>query len=246
MQKADIAEFLSQTPELYSSLYTTKSNFVIPVFSSGRTMESRYSPQSEADRLVEVTPTSSFYIVLGIGSGILVDSLLKKHPEAFFLCIEKDDKALGFLMQLPLVSSLKDNPHIKLTTIQNLCEDFEALYVPAVYGGLYVVEQKGWIDEIEYLYALIQKLIKASISNISADFSVQSHFGKIWQKNILNNLKIYSELNKNKRNYNLTKDILKKKAAIIAAGPSLDNTVSILSKCRENYFIISILKNQYI
>ena len=237
----DIASFIESTPQLYSSLFTAKNGSLIPVFSSNRTMESRYNPEIEAGRIVEVTPASSFYIVLGIGSGILIEKLLQKYPESFFLCIEKDDASITFLHQLPLVTKLENNSHIKLTTIQKLSSDFEALYIPSLYGGLFVVEQKGWIQEIEYLYPLIQKILKASLNNISADFSVQTHFGKIWQKNILNNLKTYSFINSN--GFNLLETKLKnskqKKAAIIAAGPSLDKSISILSNSRNEYFIIS-------
>ena len=127
----DISSFLEGTPQLYSSLFTAKNGSVIPVFSSNRTMESRYNPQSEAERLVEVTPSSSFYIVLGIGGGILIEKLLQKYPASFFLCIEKDDETLTFLHQLPLVTELENNPHVKLTTIQNLSSDFEATYIPS-------------------------------------------------------------------------------------------------------------------
>ena len=129
----DISSFLEGTPQLYSSLFTAKNGSVIPVFSSNRTMESRYNPQSEAERLVEVTPSSSFYIVLGIGGGILIEKLLQKYPSSFFLCIEKDDDTLTFLHQLPLITELENNPHVKLTTIQNLSSDFEATYIPSLY-----------------------------------------------------------------------------------------------------------------
>ena len=231
----DISSFLEGNPQLYSSLFTAKNGSVIPVFSSNRTMESRYNPQNEAERLIEVTPPSSFYIVLGIGGGVLIEKLLLKYPASFFLCIEKDDDALTFLKQLPLISELENNSHVKFTTIQNLSSDFEASYIPSLYGGLFVVEQKGWIQEIEYLYPLIQRIIKTSLNNRSADFSVQTHFGKIWQKNILSNLKTSA--------FNLLEKKLKnskqKKAAIIAAGPSLDKTVSILSNARDEYVIIS-------
>ena len=129
----DISSFLKGTPQLYSSLFTAKNGSVIPVFSSNRTMESRYNPQNEAERLIEVTPPSSFYIVLGIGGGVLIEKLLLKYPASFFLCIEKDDDALTFLKQLPLISELENNSHVKFTTIQNLSSDFEASYIPSLY-----------------------------------------------------------------------------------------------------------------
>ena len=36
--------------------------------------------------------------------------------------------------------------------------------------------------------------LSLALKKISADFSVQSHFGKIWQRNIINNLKQISHI----------------------------------------------------
>ena len=49
-------------------------------------------------------------------------------------------------------------------------------------------------QENQNLYPLIQQIIKSSLNTVSADFSAQSHFGKIWQKNILANLNTYSTI----------------------------------------------------
>ena len=233
----DISAFLNDSPQLYASLLTAKNGSVIPLFASGKTMESRYNPQNDAIRFAETVPLSSFYIVLGIGSGIGIEALLNKYPASFFLCLEKDEKEINFLMQIPQVKKLQNISHIKFTTIEKLSDSVQTYYLPAIYGGLYVVEQGSWIKENEYLYPLIQRIIKTSINTVSADFSAQSHFGKIWQNNILNNLKTYSAIKPSPKH--LPADYKSKTAAIIAAGPTLEKTITELITNREDYYIIS-------
>ena len=63
---------------------------------------------------------------------------------------------------------------------------------------------------------------------------MQSHFGLIWQKNILNNLKVSSELKEKEFNFDVSKT-----AAIIAAGPSLDMTIGKIIAERNKYFVIA-------
>lgn len=247
----NIDSFLNNSPKLYASLLTAKNGSVIPVFSSGKTMESRYNPQNDATRFIETIPFSSFYIFLGIGSGIAIEALYNKYPQSFFLCLEKDHNEINFLMQIPLVKKLGENPHIRFATIENLSSMLQTFYIPSVYGGFYVIEQRSWLQENEKLYPLIQKIIQISLNTISADFSAQSHFGKIWQKNILANLNTYSRIKPQEKK--LPADYKRKTAAIIAAGPSLEKTLPTLLHSRSNYYIIStdtaystLLQNQII
>ena len=79
----------------------------------------------------------------------------------------------------------------------------------------------------------IKNQIKLSLEKISADFSVQAHFGKIWQSNIMKNLKLASKISSKTAGGGN-----KKKAAVIAAGPSFDETINLLLK-HDDYYIIS-------
>ena len=72
---------------------------------------------------------------------------------------------------------------------------------------------------------LIKTIVEKAIKTVKADFAVQSHFGKIWNKNIFENLKIASEQKNTSQTIENLKKNNKKTAAIIAAGPTLDTTV---------------------
>ena len=79
--------------------------------------------------------------------------------------------------------------------------------------------------------SFLTRTINETLKEISRDYSVQCHFGLIWQKNILSNLKTLS-----KTNLNIDTS---KTAAIIAAGPSLDSTIDRILSDRAKYYIIA-------
>ena len=74
---------------IYSSIMTTKNGSQIPVFHSGRTAESKYNPQLEAQRIVDgIEKKFDFFILIGVSSGILLKSLVQKFTQSVFFCIE--------------------------------------------------------------------------------------------------------------------------------------------------------------
>lgn len=235
---------LLSTP-LYDTFIQSKNNYTIPVCVDGKTIESKYDPLKDSLRFLETIPKSDFYLIFGIGSGIFINELKNKYPDSFIFAIEKNNITLDFLRKLPLLSSLEKNKNVKFCSISDFESTFSNYYLPSIYGNLQIVEQKGWISANQELYAYLKKLVFHNIDIISNDFATQAHFGKIWQKNILNNIKIYSDISQtdnfsSETNYfEFDKSNLQKKAAIIAAGPSLDKTSDELIQKRNTYFIIS-------
>ena len=62
--------------------------------------------------------------------------------------------------------------------------------VGAALVDLLVNVQDSWIQENKENIPQIKNDLSLALKKISADFSVQSHFGKIWQHNIFSNLKL--------------------------------------------------------
>ena len=70
---------------IYSSIMTTKNGSQIPVFHSGRTAESKYNPQLEAQRIVDgIEKKFDFFILIGVSSGILLKSLVQAFNDSVF------------------------------------------------------------------------------------------------------------------------------------------------------------------
>ena len=95
--------------KIYKGFEEARNGTTIPVFLSGRTMESRYNPQRDAENLLgSITNegTYNFFVVLGIGSGLFIKLLSEKNPHAVILALELYDEDIDFLSQNDNVKSL--------------------------------------------------------------------------------------------------------------------------------------------
>ena len=219
---------------IYSQVILSKTGLEIPVFKSGKTVDSRYDPERESQRLLEqIKDDSHFLIVTGIASGILIKTILKDRPQTFILAVENSQEDIDLLKGLKIVNELSNDKRVCFTTVDSLKDKITELYVPAFYGNLQVIEQRGWTLENTGLIETINKSINMATGIVSADFSVQSHFGKLWQHNILNNIK---HLDKSQSIGNLP---VEKTALIVAAGPTLDKTIQTIKNDLSKYFIIA-------
>ena len=62
--------------KIYKSFEQAKNGTTIPVFISGKTMESRYNPERDAETLCNsIEDGFNFFLVLGIGSGLFIKKL---------------------------------------------------------------------------------------------------------------------------------------------------------------------------
>ena len=219
---------------IYSEIILSKTGIEIPVLKSGKTVDSRYDPVRESSRLLEqIKPETHFLIITGIASGTLINAVLENRADIFILAVEKNDSDIEFLKKLSLVKKLSDNKRVCLCSISTLQDKIIELYLPAFYGNLQVIEQRGWITENFDSVEIINSSINKAVGIVSADFSVQSHFGKLWHHNILSNIK---SINKTFCCENFP---IEKTAVILAAGPTLDSTIQKIKNNKDQYYIIA-------
>lgn len=219
--------------EIYSDSLTAKNGEKIPVFKNLKPMHSKYNPEKEAESFSMNVNAADFFIVIGIGAGFHIKNLQKTFPESKILCIEYYEQDLNFVKnEFSQTLSCLNSEKIIYTDYSNLSSVLQENYLPCLFEKLSIIPHKVWQTENKELCENIIQKINETLKLISADYSVQCHFGKIWQKNILKNLKM------NSRNISF-KAPENKTAAVIAAGPSLDETCSLLINNRNKYFIIS-------
>lgn len=226
--------------QIYKEFITAKNGSQIPAFLNGKTMESRYNPEREAESLYNsINEKYNFFLVLGIGSGTFINLLSQKNPYAKIIAFELYQDDINFLLQNENLNKLSRNPLISLCSLESLEQTLIQNYLPAKYGNLKIIEQRAWINENSAFTVKINSILTKTLGIISADFSVQSHFGKIWTSNIINN----SRLAQNYSSSNKLESILKennKTALVVAAGPSLDDTLEFFKKENsDKYYIIS-------
>ena len=219
---------------IYSQIILSKTGIEVPVFTSGKTVESRYDPERESTRLLEqINPDSHFIIVLGIAGGSLINAIFVNRPDTFILAVETNQSDIEFLKKLSVVNELSGQKRIEFCSIENLENKIIELYVPSFYGNLQVIEQRGWTLENQDYIPQINSSINKAVGIVSADYSVQSHFGKLWQHNILSNITHINNA------CDIQKLPVEKTALIVAAGPSLDKTIQTIKSKLDSFYIIA-------
>lgn len=223
---------------IYKEFTVSKTGSKIAVFSDGTLSSSKYNPEREAQNFGnDIDLDTGYFIIGGIAGGHHILSLSERFPDAFFLCVEEDEDSLAFCLENESLKYLLSKQNYFFCTSNDIEKYFTGTYIPSVHNNFAFLPLRSWKDKTCCYENLVVKIQK-SLKTVSADYSVQCHFGKIWQRNILENLKFLSE-HKDRCSFDVSEKDVSKTAAIIAAGPSLDFSVEELIQHRNDYFIFS-------
>ena len=237
----------------YTGTKIAKTGKDIPVLFNGRTFFSEYNPERDIQFYanVPVVKESGFILVAGLGDGSHIHVLLNENPTAFLLVLEYNKKTLEYLFESRICSpDLRNNPRISFTTPETLCTDLKNTYIPVLYGTFLYHPVKAWQLAYEQIESKtsgggnsLKDMIQETLHDIAADYATQARFGKLMHTNILKNLKLLSE---NAGTCVSEAEICTfvaqndcKEAAVIGAGPSLDESMSVLRQNRNRFYIIS-------
>lgn len=219
-------------PMIYSGIAKSKSAAAIPLFKSGKPSHSKYCP--EAEQILIPQGFEGCAVVAGIAGGFHIKNLLSRKGISLVIAAEADAESLAFCRSLETVRAMEKNARLILCDKDALAETLCKRYIPSLYKNLTLAFQRAWKDENESCAKEIEAAVQKSLETISADFSVQAHFGKIWQRNILLNLQFMSE---NAIPAFSPEGMQHKTAAIIAAGPSLDKSAAQIKG--GGFFVVS-------
>ena len=236
--------------KLYKDIIQAKNSSLIPLFPDGKPMHSKYNPEQEGSVFASTLPEDTkAVVVLGLGGGYHIQAIAERFSDAKILVFENSNDDIELLSRIPCVKKLLNNENIIISAQSGEDAVFKILadfYVPALYGNLNILSQRVWAEENKEKCQNLTEQLKKSIKLISQDYSVQSHFGKIWQHNIISNLIFYdkkincsNDLKTNSRFCTKLKFPVEKTAAIIAAGPTLDKSVIELKNKRNSFYIIA-------
>ncbi len=221
----------------YNDILICKNGTKIPVLSNGHTIESKYNPDKDAEKTISsIDNKFNFYVLFGIGSGLVLKYLYENNPNSFFLCFENNQRNLDFLIQNDFITKYTNNKHFYFSTIDNLSKNIIDKYIPSLFGDLKIIENHNWMNEYTSNRDFIYQSINKTIESIAADYSVQAHFGKLWHHNFFSNLQ---QLSKTQNKQILSKIDTSKKALIFGAGPSVDEKIYSILNNRDEYIIIA-------
>jgi len=212
-------------------------------------LHSMIDPVREAERLVStITNEIGFLIILGLGGGFIPQAALKLTNARVIVVDYNKDSITELLNSIDYSRLIKNNRFTLLADPSN--EEIKNYilenYKPSLYGGIKIIPLRTRTEYDKEKFENTAAIIQESIEIVSGDYSVQSSFGLRWFSNIIRNIRhadayadTFADIFNNK--YLTKKTTLPiRKAAIVAAGPSLDHQLSFLAELKsQNTFIIS-------
>jgi hypothetical protein len=250
MKDPDLCSRLSAA-QFSSGRYTfieSRTGRVVPalVDSNGQshTLHSMVDPEKEAQRLAAILNEGwsepGFVVFLGLGAAYAAEAALSAGKASHILVIEFDINGIAELLGSREYTVLGD-PRFTLLADPNdslIQKTILGLYNPALCGGIRALPLRGRVEQDKEKFAMAGEAVQRAIEKVSADYSVQAHFGMRWFSNIIRNLGIAQSNNPGAPQISA---LLAAAAsvAICAAGPSLDAQIPLLRSRRKSLFIIA-------
>ena len=216
----------------------SRSSEVIPAWvdtsGSAHPLHSIMDPRKEAKRLIDSLESEGFLVLLGLGGGYYAEAALERIDVGMVLVIEYDINGLAELMCHRDYAPLFGDPRFRLITDVSGAElerSILDLYQPVLYGGIRVIPLRSRTSLQPEPFSLAGSAISAAIDRVSADYSVQAHFGRRWLSNIIRNIE--------PAGVSVKALPPVRRAAVIAAGPSLSLQLERLREKRKEIFLIA-------
>ncbi|MDR1215591.1 MAG: DUF115 domain-containing protein [Treponema sp.] len=216
----------------------SKTKKIVPAIhedGENHALHSLFDPEREAARLLDTVKGEGFIIFLGLGGGFFVREALKRNI-ALVLVIDFDREGLDEIFSaIPnvLLGEGKKKAHLLIDPSKTEIEQFILdHYHPALMNGIRCLPLRPRTRVDAVAFKNTEEAITEAVRKVASDFSVQSTFGLRWFSNILHNMK---KLAANAATFTDAKARLPhvKHAAVVAAGPSLDEQIPLLRKFKE-------------
>jgi hypothetical protein len=196
-------------------------------------LHSTVDPEKEAQRLAaslnEGWAEPGFVVFLGLGGAYAAAAALSANTASHVVVIEFDINGIAELLG-SLIYTVLGDPRFTLLVDPDAAliqKTILELYSPCLCGGIRTLPLRGRVERDKEKFAMAGEAVLQAIEKVSADYSVQAHFGIRWFSNIIRNMGIAQSLN---RDAPLIASPLVEatNVAICAAGPSLDAQIPLL------------------
>lgn len=194
---------------------------------TARPLHSLFDPRREGERLISTLDGEDFLVFLGMGGAYQVEAALGRTETDRILVVEFGLRGFAELLGLRDLRSLFADPRLRLLVdprpgvLERLIPD---LYLPALGTAIRTLPLRPRVEAAGAEFASAAADIRAAIGRISADYSVQAHFGIRLFKNTLRNL-----LWAGTGEVPLPRI---QRAAVCGAGPSLDSQIPRIAEAR--------------
>jgi len=230
------------TPGRYTFI-ESRTRRVVPAIvdpnGQSHALHSTVDPEKEAQRLAAILNEGwsepGFVVFLGLGAAYAAEAALSANTASHILVIEFDINGIAGLFCSREYAALGD-PRFTLLVDpdENLIQKtILGLYSPALCGGIRAMPLRVRVEQDKEKFAMAGEAVQRTIEKVSADYSVQAHFGMRWFSNIIRNIGIAQSINQSAPQTPISN------TAICAAGPSLDAQIPLLLERRESLFVIA-------
>jgi hypothetical protein len=218
---------------------------------AARPLHSLMDPRREGERLIAAAvcvqdaarstddktarSTEGYVILLGLGGGYYAQAALERQDIHRLLVVDYDIHGIAELLASKEYIHIFQDPRFRLLVDPDpeMLEEFILeTYRPALYGGIRVIPLRTRTELDPLNFGRAGDAVKNAIDRLAGDYSVQAYFGTRWFSNIVRNL---FQAEKTERPLPPVR-----RAAICAAGPSLDTQLPRLEENRESRFVIAV------
>jgi len=246
----------AQTTSGRYTFLESRTGRVVPAFvdsaGSAHALHSTVDPEKEGIRLAaalnEGWSEPGFTVFLGLGAAYAAEAALCAGNASHILVIDFDINGIAELLGSREYAALSDSRFTLLADpdsdlIQKTILD---LYNPALCGGIRVLPLRARVEQDKENFTMAGEAVQRAIEKVSADYSVQAHFGLRWFSNIIRNLCIALPLNPVTPQIGnaaggaaaisdtaICAPLVAATVAICAAGPSLDAQIPLLRERRQ-------------
>jgi len=214
-------------------------------------LHSTVDPEKEAQRLAAVLNEGwaepGFVVFLGLGAAYAAAAALSANTASHVLVIDFEINDITGLLGSCEYAVLGD-PRFTLLVDPDAAliqKTILELYNPCLCGGIRVLPLRARVEQDKEKFALAGEAVQRAIEKVSADYSVQAHFGIRWFSNIIRNIGIVRSLNSGLNSgesaiHNaVIRAVAIRDTAICAAGPSLNAQIPLLRERRESLCVIA-------
>ncbi len=207
----------------------------VPVFTDGVASHSLRDPEREAARFAESIPRNCFVLFGGLAGGYQVRAFLSRDTSARCAVFERNAASLRTLLSLVDLSDILTDERVTIALAEPvgfLAAVVSRSYLPALSGSFSLQFLRPWKDR--YHTPAMEDELKKVLHAVSADYSVQAHFGRLWMRNIIENLSLAESFAPVLPPFDT-----RKTAIITAAGPSLEDEIAPLERERDSLVIFA-------
>ena len=233
----DIDKITSEVSgNIYKAEYSKKG--LITVSAGGRYIHSKYDPAGEADKIIRTAAdtSSDCWVFGGFGLGYHIEAFLKYTENAKAVVVEPDPLLFRTAVEE------RDLSEILLSGRVVLVINAPADSIISTLNMLQFEKIKYFQIRSEYelnssYFEDLKNSVASYISRKDVNNNTLIRFGKIWVKNLLLNLPVFSR----SPGVDSLKELFNGiPAFILAGGPGLDRTLKYLKDTREKCIIIAV------